>query len=136
MIKPGEIEKQIPQTVNRIKGDLTVHPDKLIWRNELTHPVSREGKPVPQENKHQKVFKLGPARPLNLGKGNPVEKIAHAEDKEEMANLVGNQTLGAAMLLNGKSRHNAGEVEEKKKGEENNFKNHQALFRISPIKFS
>lgn len=104
MIETGEIKEKVEQTVKGIAGNLSVDSDKFFRVDDLPHPVAGKGEKVPAKNEPQKNLELRPAGTGHPQPVDPEEEISHADDKEYMADFVGNKPFGTAMLLNSPRR--------------------------------
>jgi len=100
MIEAGEIKEKVEQIVNGIAGDLSVNSYELFRTDDLPHPVAGKGEQVPAKNEPQEHLELQPTSTGHPQPADPEEEISHADDKEYMADFVGNKPFGTAMLLN------------------------------------
>jgi len=101
VIKPGEKKQEISWACDHEGGNMITGMDILAWEHRFIEPVAGKGEDVPGQNEPDKAPEFGPASISYAGAVEVEEEISHADYKEEMANFMGDQTLGAAMALDG-----------------------------------
>ena len=104
MIEAGEIEQCIKSIGYHESGQFCPLVNKPFPGHNLPHPVAREGQDIPQDNKPEEAFELKPALSNNPVAVNTEKQVCHSGDKKDMPYLVGYESLGTPMLLDGKSR--------------------------------